>query len=232
MPPSPGTHFSTPSHRSIAPTAWRITSARCSSTGKLTDFPRITNDIYANLSQGIELLFLFAFEFGRYSAATLVHYAFLVVLAFLVLCYGRRIGRPAVGVAGAIFTYTCPVILRDATSAYIDVALAAVLFALFYLMQIWDETRDSKLLVPIGILAGFGYAVKYTAFLAVPYALGFVIWKIWRARKPLLRPAITVAALAAVMVLPWMLKNWIEVANPLSPLANRIFPNPVCTHFV
>ncbi len=28
------------------------------------------------------------------------------------------------------------------------------------------------------------------------------------------------------MILPWMVKNWIEVANPVSPLANRIFPNP------
>jgi Dolichyl-phosphate-mannose-protein mannosyltransferase len=189
-------------------------------------FPRITNDIYANLSQGIELLFLFAFDFGRHSAAALVHYSFLVALAFLALAYGRRIGRPAVGVAGAIFTYTCPVILRDATVAYVDVALAAVLFALFYLLQVWDETGDSRLLAPIGILAGFGYAVKYTGFVAVLYALGFVAWKTWRERKPLLRPVFVVALLAAVMILPWMVKNWIEVANPLSPFANRFFPNP------
>ncbi len=189
-------------------------------------FPHITTDIYANLSQGIELLYLFAFDFGRHSAATLVHYSFLIALVFLVLCYGRRIGRPAVGVAGAIFTYTCPMILRDATTAYIDVALPAVLFALFYLMQLWDENRDPAFLMPIGVLAGFGYAVKYTAFLAVPYAVGFVAWKLWRARKPLLGPVLVVALLAAVMVLPWMLKNWIEVANPLSPLANRTFPNP------
>ena len=189
-------------------------------------FPRITNDVYANLSQGIELLYLFAFDFGRHSAAALVHYSFLIALTFLVLCYGRRIGRPAVGVAGAIFTYTCPVVLRDATTAYIDVALAAVLFALFYLLQVWDQSRDPKLMVPIGILAGFGYAVKYTAFLALPYALGFVAWKVWRARKPLLRPVLVIALSAAVMILPWMLKNWIEVENPFSPLANRIFPNP------
>jgi Dolichyl-phosphate-mannose-protein mannosyltransferase len=189
-------------------------------------FPRITTNVYFNLSQGIELLYLFAFDFGRHSAATLVHYAFLIALVFLVLCYGRRIGRPAVGVAGAIFTYTCPIMLRDATTAYIDVALPAVLFALFYLLQLWDENRDPGFLLPIGILAGFGYAVKYTAFLAVPYAVGFVAWKLWRARKPLLGPVLIVALLAAVMVLPWMLKNWVEVANPLSPLANRIFPNP------
>jgi hypothetical protein len=184
-------------------------------------FPRITTDVYANLSQGLEMLYFFAFDFGRHSAATLVHYSFLIALVFLVLSYGRRIGRPAVGVAGAIFTYTCPVVLRDATTAYIDVGLTAVLFALFYLLQVWDESRDSKLLAPIGILAGFGYAVKYTGFV-----VGFVAWKMWRARKPLLRPVLVTALLAAVMILPWMLKNWIEVENPFSPLANRIFPNP------
>ncbi|HTW64850.1 MAG TPA: glycosyltransferase family 39 protein, partial [Bryobacteraceae bacterium] len=193
-------------------------------------FPRITTDIYASLSQGIELLYFFAFDFGRHSAAALVHYTFLIALAFLVLSYGRRIGRPLVGIAGALFTYTCPIILRDASTAYIDVALAAVLFALFYLLQIWDESRDARLLVPIGILAGFGYAIKYTAFLAVPYALGFVAWKLWRTRKPLgssfVTPLLVVASCAAAMFLPWMLKNWIEVANPFSPLANRIFPSP------
>jgi Dolichyl-phosphate-mannose-protein mannosyltransferase len=189
-------------------------------------FPRITNDIYANLSQGIEMLYLFAFDFGEHSAASMVHYSLLIALVFLVLAYGRRIGRPAAGVAAAIFTYTCPVVLRDATTALIDVALAAVVFALFYLLQVWDDTRDPKLFAPIGILAGFGYAVKYTAFLAVPYALGLVAWRLWRARKPLLRPLLVIALLAAVMILPWMLKDWIEVANPVAPLANRIFPNP------
>jgi hypothetical protein len=188
-------------------------------------FPRITTDIYANLSEGIELLYLFAFDFGKHSAAALVHYSFLIALVFLVLAYGRRIGRPAVGVAAAIFTYSCPIVLRDATTAYIDVALAAVLFALFYLLQVWDETRDPKLLVPIGILAGFGYAVKYTAFLAVPYAVGFVAWKLFRTHKPLLRPVLGTALLAALMFVPWMVKDWIEVANPVSPLANRTFPN-------
>src|ERR1700733_8594345 len=45
-------------------------------------FLRITTDIYSNLSRGIELLYLFAFNFGRHSAASLLHYTFLVVLAF------------------------------------------------------------------------------------------------------------------------------------------------------
>jgi hypothetical protein len=189
-------------------------------------FLRITTDIYANLSQGIELLFLFAFDFGRHSAATLVHFTFLVVLAFLILSYGKRIGRPEVGAAAAIFTYASPIVLLDGSIANVDVALATVLFALFYLLRIWDENRDPKMLLPIGLLAGFAYEVKYTAFAAVPYAAGFVAWKLWREGKPVLRPVLVVSLVTVACIVPWMVKDWIEVANPVSPFANRLFPNP------
>ena len=189
-------------------------------------FPRITTDMYASLSEGIELLFLWAFEYGRHSAAALVHFAFFLALVFLILSYARRIGRPMVGVAAAIFTYASPVVGLDGSIAYIDVGMTAVLFGLFYLLQIWDQERNAKLLVPIGILAGYSYAVKYTAIVAVPYTLGFIGWKLWRARKPLLRPVLMVSMLALFFILPWMAKNWIEVANPFSPFANRLIRNP------
>jgi len=39
-------------------------------------FERITTNMYASLSQGIEMLFLFAFAFGRHSAAALTHSPF------------------------------------------------------------------------------------------------------------------------------------------------------------
>lgn len=189
-------------------------------------FPRITTDIYASLSQGIELLYFFAFEFGRYSAASVLHFVFLVALALLIICYGKRISRPGVGAAAALFTYACPIVLVDASTAYIDVALAAYVFALFYVLQVWDENRNPKMLVLIGLFAGFCYEVKYPAFVAIPYAIGFVAWKLWRKRQPLLRPVLAVSAVAVSCVLPWMVKDWIEVANPVSPFANRIFRNP------
>ena len=181
-------------------------------------FVHLTTNIYANLSEGIELLFLHAFLLGRHSAAALVHFGFLVTLALLMICYGRRIGYPRAGVAAAIFVYASPVIGTDGSIAYIDVALAAVLFALFYVLQVWDEQRDLRLLVPVGILAGFSYAVKYTAFVAVFYALGFLLWKRKRAVLP-------VAAIAILFIAPWLMKNWLWVDNPVSPFGNRIFPN-------
>ncbi len=184
-------------------------------------FVRIPTNIYAQLSQGIELLFLMAFTFGRHSSAALVHYAFLIALTFAIVNYGRRTGYPAAGLAGALLVYASPVVGIDATSAYIDVAVACILFTVFYLLQLWDVQRRARLLVVIGLVAGFGYATKYTAGLAIPYAVGFVLWRTRR-----LMPAVVVGAAAFVTVAPWVVKNLLWAANPVAPMFNSLFPNP------
>lgn len=189
-------------------------------------FSGITTNVYASLSQGVELLFLPAWSFGKHSAAALVHLSFLVVLALAMVAYGRRIAHPAAGVAAALFVFASPVVGVDATSAYNDVALAAVLFGLFYLLQAWADRLDARLLLPIGLVAGFGYAVKYTGVVAVPYALGFVAWKLRRAGLPLARPLLIIALGALLLIAPWMVKDAVVVHNPVSPFFNTLFPNP------
>ncbi|MBM3774233.1 MAG: hypothetical protein FJW37_03635 [Acidobacteria bacterium] len=189
----------------------------------------ITENMYAQLPQGTEMLFLLAYSFGRHSAASLVHFCFLVALALGMLCYGRRFGFPKAGVLGSLLVFASPVAGVDATSAYNDMALACVLFFLFYLLEIWDQTRQHNLLVPVGLLAGFALAIKYTAFAAAPYALVFAGFKLERERKPWLRSALLVAGCAALMIAPWLIKNWIFAGNPLVPFFNSLFPNPYVT---
>ncbi len=187
-------------------------------------FHRITDNMYACLSQGIEMLFVFAFAFGKHSAAAVVHFTFLLALAWLMLRYSRDAGFPIAGACAALLVFASPAVGVDGTSAYIDVAVAAVAFALFRLLQLWDESRSARLLIAIGLVAGFAYAAKYTAWPAVPYALGFVAWK---GRRP--RDVLVVAGCAAVLIAPWMIKNWLWVQNPLAPFYNRVFPNPYFT---
>lgn len=187
-------------------------------------FHPITWNLYASLSQGVEMLFLFAFAFGRHSAASMVHFAFLLALAWQVFAYGRRAGFPMAGACAALLVFASPMVGVDGTSAYIDVALASVIFTLFHLLQIWNEERSPRLLVAIGIVAGFAYGVKYTGWPAVPYALAIVGW---RSRK--MRDVLTVGAAAAPMVLPWMIRNALWMHNPLAPFFNHWFPNPYIT---
>ena len=188
-------------------------------------FHRIANNMYASLSQGVEMLYLWAFAFGQHSAAAMVHFAFFVALVWQMFAYGRRVGLPLAGACGALLVFASPVVGVDGTSAYNNVAVAAIAFTLFHLLQIWDDVRAPRLLVAIGLVAGFGYAAKYTACLGIVYALGFVAWK---SRRRIRETAI-VAACAAALVAPWMVKNWIWVANPFAPFLNGLFPNPYVT---
>ena len=165
-------------------------------------FVRIPWNLYAQLSQGIELLYLMAFLFGKHSAAALVHYSFLLALVLAVVSYGRRIGYPIAGLAAGLLVYASPVVGIDGTSAYIDVAVACILFAVFYFVQLWDEHRLTALLMIIGLLAGFAYAAKYTAILALPYAAVYVLWK---SRK--IAPAALVVACSVVLIAPWVIKD-------------------------
>jgi hypothetical protein len=184
-------------------------------------FP-ITSNMYAGLGQGIELLYAPAFAFGHHSAAALVHFAFLIALVAAIFAYGRRIGHPVAGGAAALLVYLSPVVARDGTTAYIDVAVAAIVFAVFYWLEIWDDAgHPAMLLLPVGLLAGYAYAAKYTAFVILPYAMLYILW---RTRK--IKPALAIAGIAAVMIVPWMAKDWIYFHDPVAPFANEIFPNP------
>ena len=184
-------------------------------------FHRITTNMYASLSQGVEMLFLFAFAFGKHSAAALVHLTFLLALVWQIFTYSRHAGFAAAGACAAFLVFASPVVGIDATSAYNDVAVAAIAFTVFHLLEAWDESRRDRLLLAIGLVAGFAYAVKYTAALAVPYAVGYVAWKSRRWRD-----AATVAVCAALLIIPWMLKNWLWVENPFAPFFNNWFLNP------
>jgi len=190
---------------------------------------RVTTDLRSGSPQGLDMLFLFAFSLGRHSAAAMVHFAYLLALPLLMLAYSRRMGFAKAGVLGALFTFASPVVGVDGSSAVTDVALASILFALFHLLQIWDLERHRALLVPIGLLAGWAGAVAYAGLVAVPFALGFLGWKLIRARQPALCALAVVMVCAALMSAPWLVRNWIVTGNPVSPFCNDLFPNPTVT---
>jgi hypothetical protein len=182
------------------------------------------HSMYSYLSQGLEMLFLVAYSFGRHSSAALVHFTFLMILAGLIICYGRRLRFSAAGLFAAVLVITSPVVGKAGSSAYNDLGEAALLFAVFYLLQIWDENRESNLLILIGLLSGFSYAVKYPAVLSLLFGIGFVFSRAARGERR--RALLLLCSTAVIGILPWMLRDWIWVGNPFAPFGNRWFPNP------
>lgn len=186
----------------------------------------IPTNMYASLSQGIEMLFLFAYVFGRNSAAAMVHFAFLMALPLLLVCYGRRFGHPGAGAFAAIAVFACPLAGIDGISAYNDIALAAAAFGVFYLFRIWEDNRDNRILALAGLLAGYCYALKYTGAFVIPLLVALAAW---RAGREWWKASLVAGLPASIMVAPWLLKNWLWAGNPLAPFFNRWFPNPFTT---
>jgi hypothetical protein len=178
--------------------------------------------IYGMLSQGVELLFLVAFVFGKHSAAAMVHLSFLFNLIWLMVCFGRRIRKPNSGLAAAIFVFASPVVGIDGSSAYNDMALACIGFALFYLVWIWDSQRTRLLLICAGLLGGFMYATKYTGAILAIWAAGIVLWR----SRDKARDVAVISLMTLVLSVPWMIRNAVHTGNPVAPFFNRVFPNP------
>lgn len=187
---------------------------------------KITTNLYAMLGQGVELIFLPAFFLGKHSAAALVHLCFGASLAWLLYAFGRRLGKPWAGATAAILTFASPVFGLDTSIAYIDAGTAAIVFATFYWLQIWDREREvgskaDRLLIAAGLMAGYAFAAKFTAFPIGVYSLGFVAW---RARR--LKPLVIVAGSGLLIAGPWVARNWLVYENPMAPLGTAIFRNP------
>ncbi len=190
-------------------------------------FLPITTNIYAHVSQGAEMLYLFAYAIGRESAAKIVHFSFLVATCGAMLCLARRFHAPLAGVFATVVFFTCPVVIPDASSAYNDCALAFALLMTFFALTCWWKDRTAKWLLILGLLTGFSFAVKYTGVVAVVAAVIASAATFARTRTtwPAVRTLALSGAAAAVVGLPWLLKNALFAGNPLAPFFNAWFRN-------
>ena len=183
-------------------------------------------DMYGAFPEGLEMLFLMAFSIGRHSAAALVHLSFLICLPLLIVSYSSRFGFPKAGFLAAVLVFASPLMGKDGSEAYNDVALATVSFGVFYAIELWIEERKGNLLIVAGVFAGFCFDIKYTGFVAGMYALLQIVPRLVREWRFDWRAALLFAAPCVVMVAPWLVKNAVYMHNPLSPFFNSLFPNP------
>jgi hypothetical protein len=186
----------------------------------------ITTDMFASFPAALEMLFLFAFSIGRHSAAACTHLLFLFATAAAFLGFGFRFKIAKAGIAATVLFCLSPIVGIDASVAYVDVAEACVCFALFYTLELWRHGEDDRVLALAGIMAGFAASVKYPGFMAIPFTLGVVIWRLRTDFGRLRRCSRLLLFPALLLVAPWLIKNIIEVQNPISPFANRLFRNP------
>jgi hypothetical protein len=87
----------------------------------------------------------------------------------------------------------------------------------------WTEDHPAGLLALVGVFAGLAMSTKYTAGLLLIIGGVVILWK-WKALGGGLRPLIALLQFglpALLVILPWLLKNWVATGNPFYPI---LFP--------
>lgn len=176
---------------------------------------------YDVLPQGMEALFAFAYAFGGEPAAKLLHYAFLIATAELLVATCQSLGMPAgQGALASLFYAATPVVGVAATCAMNDAAMAFYVLATFYLAVVWRKDANARLAAAAGLCAGFCFAIKFPGAIMPPALLLLMLSRRrWKSTG-------TAALAAALCPLPWLLRAAILTGNPFAPLLNRLFPNP------
>lgn len=184
---------------------------------RLGKFP-MRAGFYEVLPQGLEMIYVVAFAFGKHSAAKLVHYATLIATLPLIVALAKRFGFPErTGWAAAALYFCTPVVGVTAASSYNDAALVFMILAAGCLLVAARETGSWRCWAGVGLAAGFCYAIKMTGGLIPAAAVAL-------ARRR--RPAAWVALAATAMIAPWVVRSVVLTRNPLALLLNRWFPNP------
>ena len=171
--------------------------------------------------QGMEMLYAVAFAFGRHSAAKLVEFGFFLASLPLIFRVGRRLGiGDLASLTAAAFYFCAPVAGITGSSSYNDAAAVFFTLAAFYLLLVWRDTSDGRYLLPAGALAGFCYAIKFPGVFAAAGAVLFIL------AHRRVRAAALVALGAALVMVPWLARDFALTGNPVAPLMNGLFPNP------
>jgi hypothetical protein len=209
----------------VPETAWDALVYHLTGPRLFTEAGRIVHPIdlpYLGFPQLGGMQFTLGMLLGGDGVAPLLHFGYgimgLVLTAALV--------RDAFGVSAAWYTValltSAPLWLELMGDAYVDVTLLFYMVAAFYAFMRWREVRPEPQarawLILLATFCGFAASVKYTA-VAVPVALALSL--AWTSRRDggrvLLRRLALLTAVTTLLILPWLLENWITTGNPVYP---------------
>lgn len=191
---------------------------------RITSLP---TEHHSNFPLTMEMLFTAGLLYSGYPLANLFHFAtaLLTILAMLALC--RRLFGPTMGYLSALIFATTPLVLWEASVAYIDLGMGLfTTLAAFAAVSTIEEGRGNRAPNVLewsalaGIMMGFALGIKYLAI--VPMVLVGLLLLL---RRIPVRAVAIYAGVALIIGSPWYIKNIVLTSNPVYPYYYSLFPH-------
>jgi hypothetical protein len=168
----------------------------------------------AEFRAGVDLLYLPAVAAGQPDAAAAVTACFAIGMALLIRAEARRRATPGAAALAGLFSLIVPFTLDLAASSYVDVGVGAYGFVALLAADRWSRRGDPRDLLLAAAAAAFAANAKLHALALAPAVLALVLLG---GRPPAARALIRCAALALVLVAPWLVKSAVALGNPFFP---------------
>ena len=181
----------------------------------------VPENFYLNWPAQVEMLYTWGMLLKDHTLAKLLNWVFWLLTAVMLYALGRRTVNKRVGEWAMALWAAVPLAVRLAGVAYVDLFVTAFVLAAFYAFMCWSESQRDGYLIVSALFAGFAMAAKYTAVTWAGMLILLFVYHAWRHQRRragwILIRAVLFAAVAGLVVLPWLIKNWIVTGNPVYP---------------
>lgn len=191
--------------------------------GRLVD---IVHEYVALYPGGWEILNGAAMAVGGATAAKLLHFTCLPLLAATAVALARRVAPDANPLLVAALVVLAPTAQWEATTAYVDLALAWFLaLGIVGLLRFCERPGDRGWLIVSALVFGGALSIKHLGLVALAICGGAMGAYLWR-QGTRARAIGSVAALlgaAFLIASPWYVRDLLASGNPVFPEMYRVF---------
>jgi hypothetical protein len=204
---------------------------------RIVPLPGIPHPVMPALNH---MLFVWGLALKDDILAQMIEHTFLMLTAVGLYAWGKRQGKPLLGLAAAAFWLANPLVLWLGESAYVDIALVAFVFLGVYALRVFSESRQTTWWLLAMMLLGMAAGVKLPGLFFVLIGGGLGLWTLARPRllgKPgaapvakddpepsrEAQPLFTFKALAqgwalaGLFLIPWYAYIFYYTGNPIWP---------------
>jgi 4-amino-4-deoxy-L-arabinose transferase-like glycosyltransferase len=174
----------------------------------------------------LDLLYIIPLIFHNDILPKYIHFLFGLMTAYLIFRYLKPRLNTIYALTGALFFLSTPIIIKLATTAYVDLGLIFFTFSgiMFFFKWMKAEFRV-KYIIYCGILCGLAVGTKYQGLIVLLLLTPAIILAYIRAMPQNGSNQVRALAFSGVFILcalltfaPWMLRNTVWTGNPVHPL--------------
>lgn len=179
---------------------------------------------HSNFPFLVEMLYTPALSMNDPAGAKLVHYLYGVLLVLSVVMLVRKHFNAKAAPLAALAIAGMPIVMWEATTAYIDLATALYTVVAVYLLLEYFDKAERRSLVGCGIAAGFAASTKMTGLTLIPILGIWLLIDRWAAERGVeWKRALMLCGVALLVCSPWYIKTLIYTGNPVYPFFYSIF---------